>query len=431
MELIIIILLIILNGIFAMAEIAIISVRKSHLAQKASEGDKNAEKALLLAEKPSRFLSAIQVGITLIGIFSGAFGGATIARKLSIIFSQIPFVAPVHEPLSLLIVVIVITYLTLIIGELVPKRLALSNPEKAASLIARPMTAFSNLFSPVITLLSSSTDWILQLVGVKSANELIVSEEEIRTLIKEGAKLGVFQRIEKDIVERTLQLGDKKAKALMTARSEISWIDINSSFAEIQKTITKKPCSYYPVCKNVIDNVVGVIRTEDMLKNYLSEKKIDLQKTMLKPLLVPETTPALKVLELFKKSGVHMALIVNEYGSILGLISLTNIFEGIVGNIPSINEDDENDIIKRSDGSFLIDGLMPIDKFKEHFKMKMAFPEEKSGFQTIGGFVMNRLGHIPKSGEKFIWDVYRFEVIDMDGNRVDKVLLSKNAVKKN
>lgn len=431
MELIIIILLIILNGIFAMAEIAVISVRKSRLQQMAQEGNKNAAKALELTQRPSRFLSTVQVGITLVGIFAGAFGGATIAPTLADSFSKVPVLAPISNPLAFAIVVILITYFTLIVGELVPKRLALSSPERIVSLVARPMSAFANIFSPVITLLSNSTDWILGLVGIRAAKELMVSEEEIKMLIKEGAKMGVFQRIEKDIVERTLQLGDKKAKALMTARSKIAWIDINSNFEKIQNELTKKPCSYYPVCRESLDNVLGVIRTEDVLKNYLTDKKIDLQKSMMKPLLVPENTPALKVLELFKRSGVHMALIVNEYGSILGLISLTNIFEGIVGNIPSIDQPDEKAIVKRSDDSYLVDGLVSIDKFKDYFKVKDSFSEDKSDYQTIGGFVMNRLGHIPRSGEKFIWDVFRFEIVDMDGNRVDKILLSKHAVKKN
>lgn len=423
MEIVIIILLIVLNGIFAMAEIAIISARKYKLQQKAHEGDKNAQAALELANTPNRFLSTIQINITLIGILAGAFGGATIAEKLSEQLSTIPLLNPYSDVIGLSIIVLSITYLSLVIGELVPKRIALSNPEGVASLVARPMNFVSSVTAPLVYLLSISTDWLLRILQIKSAAEPTVSEEEVRLLIREGARVGVFEIAEKDIVERTLALGDRKVNSLMTTRKKIVWLDIDSSFKAIRNKIAKKPHSHFPVCRDVLDKVVGIVRTKDLLAVFLIEEKIDLKKVLYKALFIPETTDVLKVLELFKKSGIHMALIVDEYGSIQGLISLTDIIEAIVGNIPSFEELSEKEIVKRDDGSWLIDGLIPIEEFKEHFHLR-KLPGEKSGnYYTLGGFAMYKLGRIPASGDNFELENFRFEIMDMDENRIDKVLL--------
>lgn len=425
MEIIIILLLIVLNGIFAMAEIAILAARKSKLQKEADEGDKKALTALELASHPNRFLSTVQIGITLVGVLAGAFGGATIAEAVAETLSKYPFLAPYSETIGILLVVVIITYLTLIIGELVPKRLALSNPEKIAVGIAIPMNSLSRLSAPVVYFLGSSTDLVLGFLGIKPPTEPSVSEEEVRMLIREGARVGVFNTFEKDIVERTLRLGDKKVKTLMTSRKEIAWLDIDSSFKKLRSKIAKNPHANFPVCSGQLDKVVGIVRTEDLLTNFLVQEKIDLRKFIHKPVFVPETMETLRVLELFKKSGIHMALIVDEYGGILGLISLTDILEEIVGDIPNINELEEKEIVARDDGTFLADGLVSVDEFKEFFKIK-KLPGEKSGsFLTVGGFVMNRLDRIPVTGDAFESSNYRFEVVDMDGNRVDKILVSK------
>ncbi len=424
MELLVIFLLIFLNGVFAMAEMAMVSLRRSTFLTNQES------KILQLIKNPSRFLSTIQVGITLISILTGVFGGATIAQSLAGFLKKIPLISSFSQPLALILVVIFITYLSLIFGELVPKRLALYKPEKIARLTAPFLIVFAKIVSSLIDLLSSSTEAFLKLIGVKTSQEFKVSEEEVKILIQEGTKLGVFEKIEKEIVERTFKLGDKKAKSLMTPRHKIIWLDINYDFTKIKKELSQNPRSYYPVCRQSLDNVLGVIRTEDILKHYLVEKKIDLKQALLKPILIPETTPALKVLELFKKSGIYMALIINEYGSIVGLISLTNIFEGIVGHLPIIDEPKEEAIIKRSDGSYLIDGLLYLDRFRDYFQIKEPFPEEKTSYQTLGGFIINRLGRVPQTGDKFIWDCFVFEVMDMDGNRVDKVLVHKHSRKK-
>ena len=422
MEIIIVLLLVILNGVFAMVEIAVISARKSRLQQLAKEGSKNAQAVLDIKDSPNRFLSTVQIGITLIGILAGAFGGATIAENLATYFETFPLLAPYSEATGIAIVVAVITYLSLIIGELVPKRLALSNPELIASFAARPMRILSKISAPLVYLLSISTDFILQVLQIKPKEEA-VSAEEIRMLIREGARVGVFEAAEKDIVERTLQLGDKKVNALMTSRKEIVWLEIDSSFKAIRSRVAKHPHSHFPVCRNTLDKVLGVARTEDILSNFLIEEKIDLKKFLHKPLFIPESTDGLKVLELFKKSGIHMALVVDEYGNVQGLISMTDILEAIVGDIPTIDEMGEQDIRKRDDGSFLVDGLVPIDEFKEYFQIQ-RLPGEKSGnYHTVGGFVMYKLGHIPASGDSFILEPLKLEVMDMDGNRVDKILV--------
>lgn len=422
---VIILLLIIINGIFAMTEIAVVSARKSKLKQMAEKGDLNAKKALELADNPNRFLSTVQIGITFVGIFAGAFGGKTIAQSLSRFFSQIPIVGIYSELIALLIVVSLITYISLVIGELVPKRIALGNPEKIASFMSKYMQTLSSISSPLINLLSISTDWILKLIRIKPSVEAQITEEEVKMLIKEGARVGIFNLSEKDIVERTFSLSDKKANMLMTPRKEIKWLDITQGSKLNRKTITQNSFSYFPICRENLDRVVGVVRTKEILTNYLTEEKLDLPKFMHKPLFVPESMNAFKVFELFKKTGIHIALVVNEFGNIEGLLTMTDLLEAIVGDIPTIDEIEETEITKRDDGSWFVDGLVLVDDFKEFFHLR-KFPEEKSGiFQTIGGFVMHKIGHIPKAGSSFELDGFRYEVVDMDGNRVDKILVKK------
>lgn len=424
MEILIVLLLIMLNGIFAMAEIAILASRKSKLQQQANEGNKRAKAAFLLAKSPNKFLSTAQIGITLVGIFAGAFGGATIAEDLALQIKNIPFLAQYSEIISLAIVVSIITYLSLIIGELVPKRLALSNPEKIAKIVARPMNKLSSISAPLVYILSISTDGILRIFGIKDVLTPTVNDEEIRLLLREGTQLGVFEPVEKDIVERTLKLSDRKINTLMTPRKEIIWLDIDAPFKKLRNKIIKKPHSHFPICNGGLDKIIGTVRTETLLTHFLADEKIDLRKMLNKALFIPESTNGLKALELFKKSGIHMALVVDEYGNIQGLLSLTDILEAIVGDIPTINEPEEKEIIKRDDTTFLVDGLVPIEEFKDYFSIK-KLPQEKTGnFHTVGGFITDNIGRIPVTGDKFEASEYGFEVMDMDANRVDKVLVT-------
>ncbi|MBP7774242.1 HlyC/CorC family transporter [Candidatus Woesebacteria bacterium] len=424
MELIIIFLFILINGVFAMSEIAVLSAKKSRLQVLANEGNRNAQVALELAKSPGKFLSTVQTGITLVGIFAGAFGGATLAESLARQLQVIPFLSPYSGVISLVCVVSLITYLSLVVGELVPKRIALSNPEKIALLVARPLNRLSLMSGPIVSFLSMSTDFILKTLGIKDGAAATISDEEIRTLFREGTLAGTFEIAEKEIVERTMRLSDKKVSALMTPRKEIAWIDVDSRFKTIRNVIASHSHSHFPVCRDSLDKVVGIIRTESLLVNFLVEEKIDLKKLMQKPLFIPESMDSLKVLDLFQKTGVHMALVADEYGNTRGLISLTDLLEEIVGDIPTINEFDEEEIVKRDDGSFLVDGLVAIDELAEYFQMK-KLPGQKTGlYHTVGGLATNMIGSIPKTGDSFEAAGYKFEVLDMDGNRVDKILLS-------
>lgn len=322
-----------------MAEIAIVSARRSKLSQLASDGDKNAKAALDLAKTPNRFLSTVQVGITLMGILAGAFGGATIAANLSAYLSHIPLLDPYSDGIALTLVVLIITYLSLIIGELVPKRVALHNPEKIASLVAKPMNMLATFAYPLVTILSISTDWVLSVIGIRPRKESPVDAEEVLVIIREGVRLGVFEMMEKEILERTFRLGDKQIKSLMTPKNKIIWLDINSPFKAIQKIIGKHHThSYFPVCDKSIDNVLGVVHTEDLLVDHLLGKNIELKEYLLTPPYVQENMNALKILEHFKKSGIHMVLVTDEYGTITGLVSLADVLDAIVGEIPTVSE---------------------------------------------------------------------------------------------
>ncbi|MEK7533074.1 MAG: hemolysin family protein, partial [Patescibacteria group bacterium] len=399
MDLLIILLLIIVNGLFAMAEIAIVSARKSKLQHMANEGDLRAKKALELANNPNRFLSTVQIGITFVGIFAGAFGSKFFAQPVSGVFEQVPVVGQYSDTIALFIVVSVITYLSLVIGELVPKRIALTNPEKIAALVAMPTQTLSFLSKPLVDVLSTTTDWILRVLGVKAAVEMPITEEEVKMLIKEGARVGIFNLAERDIVERTFRLADQRVDMLMTSRKKIAWLDAEDSDAGLRKKLSHSSYSYLPVCRGKLDKVIGVVRTKELLTHFLESNSFDVHTLMHKPIFLPESMNALKVLELFKKSGIHVALAVDEYGNITGLISITDILEALVGDIPTIDEIEEKAFIQRNDGSWLVNGLVMIDEFKEQFQAQ-KLPDEKSGqFHTIGGFVMHRLGRVPVPGD--------------------------------
>lgn len=425
MDMLIILLLIVLNGLFAMAEIAIVSSRKIKLQHMANNGDTNAKKALDLAKNPNRFLSTVQIGITFVGIFAGAFGAKTLAQPLAGFIGQMPFIAAFNEAIAIVLVVTLITYLSLVIGELVPKRIALTNPEKIAAMISYPIQAISTVSKPFVDVLSVSTDWILRVLGVKTVVEMPVTEEEVKMLIREGARVGIFNLAERDIVERTFRLADQRVVTLMTPRNDMFWIDVDGSIDQLRKKLAKSSFSYLPVSHKKLDTVVGVVRTKELLRRYLETGSFDVRSLMHKPIFLPESMNALKVLELFKKTGIHVAIVVDEYGHISGIISITDILESIVGDIPTLDEVEDLAITKRNDGSFLVDGLTPIDEFKEYFKV-LKIPEERSGqFQTIGGFVMHRLGRVPVAGDACETDSLHVEVVDMDGNRVDKLMVKQ------
>jgi len=425
-EILIILILITLNGIFALSEIAIITSRKIKLQKLSKSGDKNADIAIELAESPNQFLSTIQIGITLIGILAGAFGGATIAQSISNNIRTVSSLQPYSEILGFLIVVLIITYLSLVIGELVPKRIALNNPERIALKIAKPMKYLSIITSPLVVLLSLSMELVLKILQIKEPDEEKVSEEEIKLLIEEGTQTGEFEKTEEDIIKRVFMLDDRRVSSLMTPKTGIIWLDVTEPVDNINSKIIESKRAMFPVAENSLDNFLGVIQLKDLFGVEVEDGNT-LKRYLKKPIIVPESSDLLDILKLFKESKdhVHMAIVVDEYGSIEGLITLNDILEAIVGEIPAIDEPDEPKAVQRSDGSWLIDGAISIDEFKKILGVKKLSDEELSVYQTLGGFIMNYLGRIPDTGESFHLDDVYYEVVDMDGHHIDKVLVLK------
>jgi len=424
LEILIIVLLILANGAFAMSEMAVVSARRARLQELAEQGDRSALAALELANSPNRFLSTVQIGITLIGILAGAFGGATLANSLDHYLEQIPALSRSSDAIAFGIVVLLITYLSLIIGELVPKRLALRTPEKIAIAMAPLMRWIAIVAGPVVHLLRLPTEAVLRLLGVDStSNEPLVTEEEIKVLVRQGAEAGMFEAAEQDMVERVFRLGDQRVTALMTPRLEVIWLDLNDPAEVNRRKMSESRHSRFPVCQDTLDNVLGVVHVTDVLSSSLSGQPIDLATLLRQPLFIPESTPALRVLELFKQSGTHIAIVVDEYGVIQGIVTLNDVMEVIIGDVPFADQPAEEDVIRREDGSWLLDGMLPIDEVKELLDVDEFPGEDRGSYQTLGGFVITQLGHIPKSSDYFEWQKFRFEVMDMDGNRVDKVLV--------
>jgi putative hemolysin len=423
-EILVIILLMVANGLFAMSEMAIVSARRARLQEWVEQGNAKAIVALELANSPNRFLSTVQIGITLIGILTGAFGGATLSKTLASYITLIPALKAYSETISFLVVVLIITFLSLVIGELVPKRLAINSPERIATAVAIPMQWIARLTSPFVHLLSLSTEAVLKLLRVDIASgDPLVTEEEIKVLVRQGAEAGMFEVAEQDMVERVFRLGDQQVNRLMTPRLDIIWLDLNDPVEINRRKMIESNHSRFPVCQETLDNVLGVVHITDILNRSLAGEPIDLASLLRQPLLLPETTHALRVLELFKQTGTHVAMVFDEYGVIQGIVTLNDVMEMIIGDIPSSDEVEEADAIQREDGSWLLDGLLPIDEVKTLFDLDRLPGEERGNYQTLGGFVITQLGHIPKSSDHFVWNNFRFEVMDMDGNRVDKVLV--------
>jgi putative hemolysin len=424
MEILVILILIIANGIFAMSELAVISSRKERLQQWINEGHPKARKAMDLALAPGHFLSTIQVGITLIGIFAGAFGGATVAKKLAVYLQAYPLFAPYAASLSLFIVVLLITYCSLIIGELVPKRLALNHPEQIATLVAGPMSVLSRLASPLVHFLSLSTEGVLRLFRIKPSFGPAITPEEIKVLMDQGTRMGIFEEAEQDLVESIFRLGDRRASVLMTPRAEITWLDVDHSLEANWQRILDSGYSQFPVCQGGLENTLGIVSLKTLCLSLVKGETPDLRLNLVKPLFIHEGLTTLKVLELFRRSGNHIALVVDEYGSIQGMVTLHDVLEAIVGAMPSLGEENDQAVFRREDGSWLLDGMLPVDELKEIFQIVKLPGEERDDYQTLGGFVMMHMGRIPSPADYFEWEGLRFEVMDMDGHRVDKVLVT-------
>jgi magnesium and cobalt exporter, CNNM family len=424
-EIVIILVLILANGVFAMAETAFVSSRKSRLQQRANAGDSRARAALELANAPNQFLSTVQLGITLIGILAGAFGGATIADALAVYLRTLPWLAPYSQTVAFALVVACITYLSLVIGELVPKRLALNNPERIAASLVGPMRVLSALAAPFVHMLSLSTDAVLRLLRLRPPAEPPITEEEINVLIEEGRQAGTFEAAEQHMVEHIFHLADRRVSSVMTHRPDIVWVDPDDPVVEMRETIRQSGYSRFPVCRGTLDNVLGVVHVSDLLLQVLDGQQLDVRAAAQEPLYVVESTNSLKVLELFKQTGTQAALVVQEYGEIQGFVTLTDILEVIVGEFASEDEVERLETVQREDGSWLLDGMVPLEEMKAILHLR-TFPEEDRGdFETVSGLVMYQLGRIPSAGDHFEWGRYRFEVTEMDGRRVGQVLVTR------
>jgi len=416
-EIIMIFVLILVNAILAMSEAALVASRKARLQNQAGEGNKSSALALKLIEDPNIFLSTIQIGITLIGVLAGAVGGATIAESLANSLQNIPYIGEYSTSIALGIVVISITILTIWLGELVPKRLGLNSPEKIAQIVAGPMLFLSKVFSPFIKLMSAATNFVLRLIGVNPSSEPPITEEELQMLISQGTQAGVFQEAEQEMVEGIFSLGDSRVYSLMTPRTELVWLDVADSIEEIRQKIAECPFSRFPVRQDSLETIVGIVKSRDLLVESLSGKEIAL-KTLLKPAyFIPETMFASRALELFKEKNTELLLVVDEFGGLQGLLTINDILEEIVGAM----EFEEPQATQRQDGSWLLDGMLEVDEFKELFEFA-ALPHEDQ-YETLSGFMMTSLGRVPQPSDNFEWSGYRFEVMDMDGRRVDKVLV--------
>jgi putative hemolysin len=426
-ELLFIVVLLIANAVFAMSEAAVISARKPRLHQRALEGDSKAQTALDLANNPNDFLATVQIGITLVGILAGAFGGATISQELELVLARITPLEPYSEALSLVLVVIAITYFSLIIGELVPKSIALNNPERIATAIARPMRLLARFSSPVVYLLSQSTNFVLRVIGIKPSQEPLVTEEEIKVMINQATQTGTFKAVESQMVGQVFRIGDLRAAALMTPRTEIVWLDINDSAEEIRRKIAEGGFSRFPVADGSLDKIAGIVRTKDLLVRQLAGEGLDLRACMQKPLFVPETTSVLKIIEQLRQNRIHIALVIDEYGGIQGLVTMNKVLEEIIRDDLGSHgsEDNAPQIVRREDGSWLLDGMLPVDRLRDLLDLETL--EEEKGYQTLGGFVMAHIDRVPVEGDHFEVEGVRFEIVDMDGYRVDKVLAMRKS----
>lgn len=421
MALIILLSLIVLNGVFALSELAIISANKARLQQEIDEGNQSAKIALALADDPNRFLSTVQIGITLIGIFAGAFGGSAIADDIAL-FLMNNFSIPevIAGQLGFSLIVLLTSYLSLVIGELVPKHIALSNPERYATLIAPPMLWLSRISAPLVWFLSKSTEIIARLLGVQGDSKDFITDFEVIAMVHEGLISGEFNMNEHEMVKGALELDDKRLREIATPRPEIIWLNINDSEEAIRQVLKDTSFSAYIVAEDTIDNIVGVVRTKDLLTDIVMNNKIDLLTILREPFYVPETAITADVLRRFKKTDVHMALVIGEYGGLKGIVTLNDIVEEVLGDL------DMQDVepVQRADGSWLIDGHYPISDLHELLEDFTLPDEEKADYHTIAGFVLKRLGQIPEVAMVFSWNGYRIEIMDMDGKRVDKVLIS-------
>lgn len=428
MDLLIILLLLLLNGLFAMSEIGIVSARRVRLQQMADEGDKGALAALAISEHPTRFLSTVQVGITLITLVLGAFGESAITERLIPYFQRVPTLQPYAKTLATICMVIILTYISLVIGELVPKRIGMQAPERIARLVSPLMRRLAWVARPLVVLLTTSTDFLLKLMRMNQHSEPPVTEEEIRVLVAEGTEAGVFDKSERDMIENVLRLEDWQLAQIMTPRADVLYIDLEDSADEQREVLRQARHSFLPVCRGGISEVVGVVALYELLTQQLRGETFAIEAVMREPVFVPLSISPLSLLETFKRRHEHLALVVDEYGSVQGIVTLQDVMGPLVGQLEAADESlaENPDIVQREDGSWLLDGALPMERFK------LLFPEETEeleeggrDYQTLAGFVLYQRGHVPETGEHYEWNGLRIEIVDMDRRRIDKLLVKR------
>ncbi len=423
-EVLVIVVLVLANGIFAMSEISVVAARKIRLQQRADEGDTRAAAALELANAPAQFLSTVQFGITLVGILAGAYGGATISEPLAGFIAQFPEVAAYAEGMALALVVAGITLLSLILGELVPKNIGLQYPESIASWVARPMTVLSRIGGPIVRALTGVTALIMRLFGFTAQAEVGLTEDEIRAVISEGAESGVLEPAEESIVQRVFQLGDQRVAGIMTPRVDIEWVTVDITHDQLRDFLASHSHTEFVVCNTDLDSVVGTVRAAELLPAILRGGHIDLRSLVREPLFVPDSMPVFRLLESFRTSHRHLAIVMDEFGAVEGLVTVGDLLEGLVGALPGDPSEAGGSFVARGDGSWLVEGSAPIEEVEAKFGLEA--PDDEAGtYHTLAGFVMARLGHIPRTADSFEWQDLRFEVVDMDERRIDKVLVSR------
>ena len=420
MEIFIIIGLILLNGILSMSEIALVSARKARLELDAKRGNKSAQTALKLAGEPDRFLSTIQIGFTLIGILTGLYSGEAFAYNLAEVVRHVPVLEPYALGVSKTIIVIIVTYLTLIMGELVPKRIGMGYAERVSMLVAKPMYFLSKLALPFVWLLSKSTSLVIKITGIKANEENKVTEEEIKAIVKEGFDGGEVQEVEQDIVERVFNLGDRNVGSIMTHRSDLVWLDVTDSIEKIREKVQENLFNIYPVASEKFDNIKGVVYLKDLF-GRIDEPDFSLEEVIRPAQYLPENQSVYNALEQFKEARVKYGIVTDEFGGIQGIVTLKDIMEGLIGQVPEVGE--EAEIVQRADGSWLVDGQYNFYDFLEYFDMEDLYAEHD--YNTLSGLILEILERVPKTGETLTWLTFEFEIVDMDGARIDKVLVKK------
>lgn len=427
MDILLIFLLILVNGLFAMSEIAIVSARRSRLVQLADEGDLGARAALAISEHPTRFLSTVQIGITMIGVLSGAFGEAAITQRLIPVFEGVGLLAPYAKPLATACMVISITYVSIVVGELVPKRLGMLAPERTARHVAPMMRALAWLTMPVVGLLSRSTDFLLALVGLRHARPGEVTSDDIKALVAEGADAGVLEPAEQQMIENVMQLDDWQLGQIMTTRADIQAIDLRAPVAAQRQALLQGAHSYLPVYNGSLDDLVGMVAIHDVLARELRGEPFDLPAVMKAPVSVPAAISPLTLLRIFRERRQHVAVVVDEYGGVLGLVSVSDVTAALVGEFTGdLTDARDPDVVRREDGSFLLDGALPMQRLPTLFPQLSA--DDVAGgrdYQTLAGLVLYELGHLPVTGETLVWKGLLIEVVDMDRQRIDKLLVRR------